>query len=185
MTSHVQLENAQHVGMPATRLDRHRPVVTRRRKQVDFAVSHLDASCSIGECSSNRTDRYWPWTTGKDFRPALTTTSDLHATSSHRGGQPTFGRFPASARASACDPRAPRDRGPGSPENQGMTSIKRDSTQGPWASPRTVPGPVPRSVCPGPPRRHGALAFAPAGAPATAAPTPIGWREKHKEPGRH
>jgi hypothetical protein len=33
-------------------------------------------------------------------------------------------------------------------------------------------------------RRLGALAFAPAGAPATAAPTPVGWREKHEKPGR-
>jgi len=28
-------------------------------------------------------------------------------------------------------------------------------------------------------RRPGAHASAPAGAPATAAPTPVGWREKH------
>src|SRR5271166_7016642 len=35
-------------------------------------------------------------------------------------------------------------------------------------------------------RRLGALACAPAGAPATAAPTPVGWREKHpKLLGRH
>jgi len=32
-------------------------------------------------------------------------------------------------------------------------------------------------------RRLGAHAFAPAGAPATAAPTPVGWREKRKTPG--
>jgi hypothetical protein len=31
-----------------------------------------------------------------------------------------------------------------------------------------------------PRRRHGALAFAPAGAPATAGPTPVGWRENMK-----
>jgi hypothetical protein len=32
-------------------------------------------------------------------------------------------------------------------------------------------------------RRHGAHAYAPAGAPASAAPTPGGWREKHEAVG--
>ena len=34
-------------------------------------------------------------------------------------------------------------------------------------------------------RRLGALAVAPAAAPATAGPTPGGWREKQKLSGRH
>ena len=34
-------------------------------------------------------------------------------------------------------------------------------------------------------RRHGAHAATPAGAPATAAPTPGSWREKYETLGRH